>query len=249
MAPGSPLEGQTLRDIHFQQRYNATLLAVQHHGVKVLDELADLSIEVGDIVLLHGPSGALDALVHVPGFVLLSEVEPAAAPRPRALAAVTIMLGVVALAGSGLMSILQAALLSVLLMLFTRCVQLREVYRELDWMVVFLLAGLIPPWARDGHVRGGGVARPRSCRLARLARPVAAVACFYIVTSLLTEVMSNNAAAVVLTPVALLTATDLGYEPLRVARGRDVRRVGVLHDPDRLSDEHADLQPRPVPLP
>ncbi len=144
MAPGSPLEGQTLRDIHFQQRYNATLLAVQHHGVKVLDELADLSIEVGDIVLLHGPSGALDALAHVPGFVPLSEVEPAAAPRPRALAAVTIMLGVVALAGSGLMSILQAALLGVLLMLFTRCVQLREVYRELDWMVVFLLAGLIP---------------------------------------------------------------------------------------------------------
>ena len=88
VAPGSPLEGRTLRDIHFQQRYNATVLAVQHHGVRVQDKLADFSIEVGDIVLVHGPSEALDTLANVPGFVPLSEVERVAAPRPRALVAV-----------------------------------------------------------------------------------------------------------------------------------------------------------------
>lgn len=213
VAPGSPLEGRTLRDIHFQQRYNATVLAVQHHGVKVRGELADLSIEVGDIVLVHGPSEALDALANVRGFVPLSEVERTAAPRPRALVAVAIMLGVVALAGSGLMSILPAALLGALLMLFTRCVQLREVYRELDWMVVFLLAGLIPlGLAMDKSGAAGWLGHGTAGLLGPLG-PVAAVAAFYILTSLLTELMSNNAAAVVLTPVALLTAVDLGMNP------------------------------------
>lgn len=213
VAPGSPLVGHTLRDIRFQQRYDAVVLAIQHHGVPVREALADARLDVGDLLLVHGPVAALDALADVRGFVPLSEVEPPPGARPRALVAVGIMTAVVVTAGAGFLAILPAALAGVVLMLFTRCVRLEEVYAELDWSVVFLLAGLIPlgiAMDESGAAAwiGGGVAG-----LLGGFGPMAAVAVFYLITSLLTEAMSNNAAAVVLTPVALITAGTLDMNP------------------------------------
>ncbi len=212
VVPGSPLVGRTLKEIRFQQRYDATVLAIQRQGVPVRGGLADVAAEVGDLLLVHGAAAALDRIADDPGFVPLSEVEPPG-PRPRALVAVAIMAGVVAAAGTGLISILPAALIGLVLMLYTGCVRLKEIYRELDWSVVFLLAGLIPlglAMDRTGAAAwiGNGVAE-----LLGPLGPVATIGAFYLVTSLLTEVMSNNAAAVVLTPIAILTAADLGMNP------------------------------------
>lgn len=213
VAPGSPLVDQTLRDLRFQQRYDAIVLAIQHHGVPVAGPLADVRLSVGDLLLVHGPAASLSTLADERGVVPLSEVEPPLASRPRALVAVGILAAVVLAAGTGVVSILHAALVGVVAMVFTRCVRLQEVYRELDWMVVFLLAGLIPlgiamdktgaaAWAAGGIAGALADAGPR-----------AVVAAFYFSTSLLTAVMSNSATAVVLTPVALGTAVELGMNP------------------------------------
>lgn len=212
VAPGSPLVGQTLRDLRFQQRYGAIVLAVQHHGVPVREPLAEVRFEVGDLLLVHGPARALEVLADAPGFVPLGEVVAPVA-RPRAPVAAVIMMGVIVAAGTGLATILQASLVGVVVMVFTGCVRLEEIYRELDWMVVFLLAGLIPlgiAMDRTGAAQwlAGGVAG-----LLAPMGSVAAVAAFYLCTSLLTSIMSNNATAVVMTPVALLTALDLGMNP------------------------------------
>ena len=118
-----------------------------------------------------------------------------------------------AAAASGVVTILPAALAGVVLMLFTGCVRIREVYDELDWSVVFLLAGLIPLGVA---MDTSGAAEALASRLAALlsgSGPVLAVATVYVTVSILTEVMSNTAAAVVLTPVALRTAADLGMNP------------------------------------
>jgi di/tricarboxylate transporter len=126
---------------------------------------------------------------------------------------VAILAGVVLLAGLGVVSILPAALTGVVLMVFTGCVRLEEVYGDLDWSVVFLLAGLIPlGLAMDESGAATWISDVASGLLAPLP-PVAAVAAFYLLTSLLTEVMSNNAAAVVLTPVALSAAATLDMNP------------------------------------
>ena len=213
VAPGSPLDGSTLRETRFQQRYGAVVMAIQHHGVIVHERLPDRRFEAGDILLVHGPAAALDALADERGFVPLGEVERPRGPRPRALVAILIMAGVVGAAGAGLTTILPAALAGAVLMLFTGCVRIREVYDELDWSVIFLLAGLIPL----------GIAMDTSGAAARLAggigdllasaSPALTIGVFYLVASLLTEVMSNNAATVVLTPVALGTAPELGLNP------------------------------------
>lgn len=214
VAPTSPLEGQTLREVRFQQRWGAVVLAVQRHGIPVREEsLADIRFHVGDILLVHGPAQALDQLADERGFVPVSEVEPPLEARPRAVLAVGIMLAVVTAAGLGVVSILPAALIGVVLMIFTQCVRLEEVYRELDWMVIFLLAGLIPLGvAMDKTGAAAWMAEGIAHHLAPLG-PRPTVAAFYLTTSLLTAVMSNNATAVVLTPVALVTALELGMNP------------------------------------
>lgn len=212
VAPGCPLVGQTLADVRFQQRYGCIVLAVQHHGVPVRGPLARVRFEVGDLLLVHGPARALDGLAGEPGFVLLGEVRPPEA-RPRAAFAAAIMAGVVVAAGAGLVTILHAALVGVVLMVFTGCVRLEEIYAELDWMVIFLLAGLIPLGvAMDGTGAAEWLARGIAGALAP-AGAVPTLAAFYLCTSLLTSIMSNNATAVVMTPVAILTAVDLGMNP------------------------------------
>ena len=213
VAPGSHLAGRTLEEVRFQQLHDAIVLAVQHHGRTVHARLARVRLSVGDLLLVHGSAAALDALADHPGLVPLGEVARPHVARPRAAVAVAILAGVVILAGIGVVSILPAALTGVVLMVFTGCVRLDEVYGELDWSVVFLLAGLIPlGLAMDQTGAAAWISRIVSDLLGPLP-PVAAVAVFYLLTSLLTEVMSNNATAVVLTPVALSTATELDLNP------------------------------------
>jgi di/tricarboxylate transporter len=133
--------------------------------------------------------------------------------RPRALVAVAILAGVVAVAGLGMASILSAALVGVVLMIFSGCVRIDEIYDDLDWRVVFLLAGLIPLGiAMDGSGGADWMGQWVARYLGPLP-PVVAIGAFYLLTSLLTEVMSNNAAAVVLTPIAIATAGDLSMNP------------------------------------
>jgi di/tricarboxylate transporter len=213
VAPGASVVGRTLAGARFQQRYHATVLAVQHLGETIRTRLPHVRLEAGDLLLVHGTAPDLDALVGETGLVPLGAVRRPTKPRPRALFAVGVLIAVVAVAGFNLLPIMTAALTGVLLMVFTRCVRLEEIYAELDWMVVFLLAGVIPL----------GVAMDKTGAAQWLADAVAAsvgplgphftVAAFYLLTSLLTSVMSNNATAVVLTPIALLTAADLGMNP------------------------------------
>jgi len=119
----------------------------------------------------------------------------------------------VAAAGTGLLAILPAAMVGVLLMLFTGCVNLEEVYQEMDWMVVLLLAGAIPlGLAMDKTGAAAWLAHHVGAVFGPLG-PRAVVAAFYLMTSIMTSIMSNNATAVVLTPIALVTAQDLGMNP------------------------------------
>jgi di/tricarboxylate transporter len=236
VAPGASVVGRTLAGARFQQRYHATVLAVQHLGATIRTRLPHVRLEAGDLLLVHGTAPDLDALVEETGLVPLGAVRRPTKPRPRALFAVGVLIAVVAVAGLNLLPIMTAALTGVLLMVFTRCVRLEEIYAELDWMVIFLLAGVIPL----------GVAMDKTGAAQWLADAVAAsvgpfgphftVAAFYLLTSLLTSVMSNNATAVVLTPIALLTAADLGMNPyalvVAVTQGRHAAQLFAARHSD-----------------
>ncbi len=213
VAPGSSLLGRTLREQNFAQRFDATVLAIQHHAEKLTERLPEVRFSVGDLLLVHGDAAALARLADEPGFAPMSEVDSGAERRPRAVWAAAIMVTVVGLAGLGVLPIMTSALTGVGLMVFTGCVRVEEIYAEVDWLVVFVLAGLIPL----------GVALETSGAASWIATQVVAVtsglgptglvAAFYLVTAVLTAIVSNAATAVMLTPVAISAAAAAGVNP------------------------------------
>jgi di/tricarboxylate transporter len=151
------------------------------------------------------------------------------------------MVAVVLLAALDVTTILVSSLLGVIAMFLTGCLTPDEAYEDIDWMVLVLLGSIIPLGLAMQNT-GTAQLLAAGCSASRSRSGcTASLAALYLLTSLLTEVISNNAAAVVLTPVAVAAA--LGARrlaaPLR-DRG-DVRRVQQLPHPDRLPDEHLHL--------
>ena len=213
IAPGSPMAGKTLRDERFAQRFDSTVLAVQHHGVTVHERLADIRFAVGDLLLVHGPGEALERLADDPSFIPMGEVKNPVADRPRAGVAVLIMAGVVLAAGTGLVPILSAGLAGVAIMVFSGCVRLDEIYAELDWMVLFLLAGLIPLGIALDNTGAAAFIATGLVELTGSWGPTGMITAFYIITALFTAIVSNAATAVMLTPVAIIAAAEVGMNP------------------------------------
>ena len=213
VAPGSSLVGRTLRDLDFGQRFDATVIAIQQHGVTVKERLAEISFRVGDLLLVHGTTSVLQRLADDPGFVPLAEVKTQAGGRPRAGVAAAIMAGVVLSASFGVLDIMTAALSGVVLMVFTRCVHVEEIYGEVEWLVIFVLAGLIPLGVA---LETTGAAELLAGWVVTLSSPlgeIGLIAAFYLMTAVMTAVVSNAATAVMLTPVAIFAATEGGVNP------------------------------------
>ena len=214
VTPRSIVVGRTLQQVNFRNRYGMPVLGIQRHGEPLQERMRDITLEPGDVLLVSGSNEELTALHGSGDLALLGAVQ---LPRKRLRKmkyAFAIIAGVVALAAFDVMPILVSALLGVIAMFLTGCVTPDEAYEDIDWMVLVLLGAIIPLGIA---IRDTGLAELAAGLLVNLTRPLGSygvLATFYIMTSLLTEVISNNAAAVVLTPIALATALTLGVSPM-----------------------------------
>lgn len=219
LAPSSRLEGRTVREVRFAATYGGMVLAIQHRGRLRHEDLEDTRLRAGDALLVEAPRDAVDQLRQSQDFVLVSELPDPTFRRRKIVPAVAIVAGVVAVATTGILPLLVAAICGCLLMVLTRCLSLEEAYQAIDWRVIFLLAGILTL----GHaMENSGTATYLAEFMVRAVGglgPMALVAAFYLLTTLLTEMMSNNATAVLLAPVAIATADSLGIDarPLLMA--------------------------------
>jgi di/tricarboxylate transporter len=213
VSPRSRLANRTLAEADFRWRYDAIVLALQRHGQVLREKLAGVRLEFGDALLLLLRRADLHRLRANDDIVVLSEVETPALRTGRALTALLIIGGAVALAALNVMPILVSAILGALGMVLARCLTLAQAYRAIDWKVVFLLAGVLPLGLA---LEKSGAARFFADHLLGWIGqfgPLVVLAALYFITAVLTEVMSNNAAAVLLAPIAISTATHLGVDP------------------------------------
>ncbi len=213
VSPGSRFAGRSLRELRFGSSYEAAVIGLQRPRRPLAGRLSRERLAVGDLLLVHGSPDALSRLLDDKSFTAIGEVSSPTDPRPSSALALTILVAVVATSAVGLVSITYAALVGAVAMIFTRCIRIDEVYREMDWMIIALLAGLLPLGVALDQ---SGAAALLGALLADLVAgmpPALIIGCFYLVTSILTEVMSNQAAAVVLTPIALSTASTLQLNP------------------------------------
>ncbi len=212
ITPSSSLLGETLRTSRFRNRFGATVLALRHHQEMALEQFADTPLQAGDAILVQIERDRLPDLLRLPDFILVSQVE-AARPRPlMALLAGLIMAGVVAVASMGWYPTSVTALTGALLMILTGCLKPDQAVQSIDWRLLIMLGAML---GLGAAMETTGAARWLTTNLIGTLGtlgPIVALSGFYLLTSLLTEVMSNNATAVLMAALAIEVAAALGVD-------------------------------------
>jgi di/tricarboxylate transporter len=212
VSPMSPIRGRTLKTLHFSERFGAKVLAIRHHGQIAQDKLDNQPLNAGDALLISVRRDRLEVLSRDPAFVLVTrKVLPGFRFR-KTLTAAAILAAVVGAAALGAMPIVVAALAGCTAMVLTRCLKADEVYSAVDWKVVMMLGGLLPLGLA---IETTGLAAVFSRFIVSVfgsLGPWVLLSVVYLCTSLLTEIMSNAATAVLLTPIAITAATAMGVD-------------------------------------
>lgn len=210
----SSLISSTLKDLQFRQRYNLTVLAIRRGEELIRDRLKEVRLRFGDVLLLQGSRDNFTGLQNHPDLLVVEPHELETLRRDKAGIAVAIGLAVILTAAFNLVDILVGALAGVVLMVATGVLRPREIYRSVRWDIIFLLAGLIP---LGTAMDNSGATKWLADNLAALGNNFSGfwvLVFFYIATTVLTEVLSNNAAVVLMLPVAVNVATTLSFNPL-----------------------------------
>ena len=220
VAKKSELEGRTLSDQKFLHQYNANVLAIRRGGKLNQKNIWKLKLQAGDILLLHTSRHAQRRIrsfesKRIAPFFTISEHDLQSFKKLRFFGVLFVIIAVVAAAALQLVSISIAAIAGICLLTMGGVLQSREIYNAIDWSVIFLLASAI---SFGAAMNNSGLTDGLSSMLFELIGkeygPVAVVAILYLLTSALTEIMSNNASAALLTPISISIASTMGLDPL-----------------------------------
>jgi di/tricarboxylate transporter len=213
VALNSPLETKTLEETNFRATFGGTVLAIRHRGQLLHENISTTPLLAGDALLVEVRRERLDQLKQSRAFLLVSEVGLPEFRRGKTVPAVLIITGVVAAAATGVLPIVVAGIVGSLLLILTRCLSVDEAYQAVEWRIIFLLAGVL---TLGVAMEKSGAARLMSDAMISGVGgwgPVAVVSGLFLLTTLLTNVMSNNATAALLTPIAIVTAESLALSP------------------------------------
>lgn len=213
LSPHTTLVGQTLRQLHFREKYGLNVLAIWREGRAYRSNLRNMALRFGDALLLYGPREKLRVLGSEPDFLVLTE-EAQEMPRLDKAPLAALVMGAVLLPVIlGWLPISIAAVAGATLMVLTGCLTMEEAYRFIEWRAVFLIAGMLPLGIAMEQTGAARLLAEGVVAVVGRLGPLAIVAGLYLLTTLATQVMPNPAVAVLLAPIALNTASDLGMSP------------------------------------
>ncbi|MBE2270695.1 MAG: SLC13 family permease [Anaerolinea sp.] len=211
--PGSPLIGRTLNGIRFRDRYGLQVLAINRHGQSLRRKLSLIRLELGDSLLIQGEGERIAQLERDDIIRILETGEPLIPNPQRARLAISIFVGSLALAVFLNVPLAVAMLIGALLVFLTRCVTPEEAYRNLEWKAIILIGSMLALGVAMDKTGTADYLAGVLVNLVGEASPLLILTGFFIITVLLTQPMSNQAAAVVVVPVALQTALQLQLDP------------------------------------
>jgi len=212
IAPGSNLVGESLASSNFRQRYDATVLALRRGQELFRQRMDDVRLRVGDTLLIQGPPDSIERLNANRDFIVAQEIDRPDYRSAKIPVAIGIVGAVVGAAAVGILPIVVAALTGALLMVLTGCLKPTEIYDAVQWDVIFLLAGVIPLGIALENTGGADLIAGLVVGSATLLPPLGVLALMYLVTALLTNIISNNASVVLMIPVAVEAARQLGVD-------------------------------------
>ena len=221
--PMSAMVGKSLQMVDFRHRFGGFVLAIRRLGETMRQKIARARLKSLDSLLMLIPEDRLEELRGSEDLIVVSELGHRFRRRQRWWLVLILLPAVIAVASFGWLDIEVAAVLAVILLLLTGAVTPQHAYRSINWSVLFLIAAFVPvglaiintgtaAFLADALLKVGGTVSPTLA-------PYLMLSLVYLVTSLLTQMISNNAAAIIVAPIALSLASSLGvdFRPFVVA--------------------------------
>jgi di/tricarboxylate transporter len=209
----SPLLGRTLRGAQFREKYGLQVLAINRHGETIRRRISRMTIQLGDVLLIQGHRSNIVALESDKTFRLIGPINEKNPNLRRAPIAVGAFAGALALATFNLTSFPLAVLIGVLVVFVTRCITPEEAYREVEWRAIILIGSMLGVGAALEYTGAAQYFAYQIVSWSKGAHPLLLLSAFFILTMLLTQPMSNQAAAAIVVPIALQTAAQIGANP------------------------------------
>ncbi len=213
IGPQSHFIGKSVKSSNIRRRYGIVVAAVHRKGMNLSEGYQDIPLAFGDTLILEGPIGNFLRLNQEGGFLALNETVIRAKLKSRSAVSVGVLAAVVIASATGILSITSAAVVGAVIVVLSGCLNIREAYKAIDWEVLFLIYGML----------GIGLAMEKTGGAEWMAMgvvgamdsmgPVAILAAIYLIASLLTELVTNNAVAILMTPVSISIAGSLDVDP------------------------------------
>ncbi len=213
LMPQSNLIDRTLKELDFRRRYGLTALAIYRHGHSLADKIARIRLRVGDVLLLHGQAERIRNLRRNPDLTILDELIPPEARQKKGTYALVFFGCAILAGGLGWVPLSVAILAAAVLTMLVRSITVEEAYEFIDWRLLILIGGMT---AFGTAMEKTGTAAFLAGHITRILEPfgvMTVLAGFCLLTVILTQPMSNAAAALVVLPVALNSAQRLGANP------------------------------------
>ena len=211
------LVGKSLMEINFRRRFGSFILAIRREGEILRKKIAHVVLQAFDTLLIYGPIEKIKELSDSGDFIVLGEIEATLQKHKYWWVSVAVIFGAVILAALGIVPILKGALIGAIFLLVIRVITANEAYQSINWQVIVLIAALIPLGIviqKSGTAFWiGTVLNDIANAFNPLIRPTIMLSLIYLVTIILTETTSNAATAIIMTPIAISAAQQMGLDP------------------------------------
>jgi di/tricarboxylate transporter len=219
VSPLSEIIGRSVRELNFRQRFGVVVLAIHRRGTNLSRGFENVPLQAGDTLLILGPDGAVKSLRANSELLLLDRPRvPSQAQRARTPVVIGTLAAVIGLATFDIVPIAVAALVGCVFLMVTGTLKPRQAYRSVDWGLLFLIySTLALGQAMDStgtaQYIAGNLAMTATDMVAEAWKPLLLLAVVFLITSVVTELLSNNATVVLMMPIALGIAAELGLDP------------------------------------
>ena len=212
LLPRSPLIGQSLRSLEFKERYGLQVLAM-HRAGRIPRSISSARLRMGDVLLLQGTPEDVKALERGNLFNIFGGVETQRLNYSRAPLAAAIFLAAIVAVTFKLASLPVAMLGGAFTMLLVRCLSPEEAYRQIEWKALILIGALLSLGAAMESSGAGKYLAQQLISIVGAESRLGLLSCFFVLTVALTQPMSNQAAALVVVPIAMQTGIEIGVDP------------------------------------
>ena len=215
---GSALSGNSLIQLNFRSMHQSTVLAIRHRDETIIENLSEVKLCEGDMMLVHAEKKDISALKAKKLLIILSEYKGRKVNYRKAIPALVIAFGVIMVAALNIAPILVCALVGCLLLVTTNIMKSKDAYEAIEWKVIFMMAGVLSMGTALEKTGGAELISQFVFKYMGGLDPRITLSCIFLTTFLSTNVLSSKATAALMCPIviSLSTAMDVSYKPFLI---------------------------------